>query len=639
MADNTVKKLQTRIKLKYDSYSNWMASTITLLKGELAICEIPAVEGQTRTNVNSDAPATPIPTVLFKVGDGSKTFSQLPWASSKAADVHAWVKAVEMKLIGTELKFVDANGLPIAGIPTINLGNTFATDVELEDVRSTLAAQISDINAALGTSGSGIGNDVAGLKAAVEIINGAAAVEGSIAKAEADAIAAAASDATTKAGTAKTEAVAAAKTYTDTEVGKDRARIGDLETLTAGHTTSISDNAANISKEETARKSAITGIENAYKAADKVITDAIGTTTDASTKNTVYGAIAAAKAEGTAAKNSIATLTGTDGAITLNTAGVAKNKTDIANLTQTVTDNKQALEAADKALEERLDKFDLFFGEADADGKPTGEGLYDALDTLKEIQDFIKDEGSAADALAETVAGHTTSIKNINDSLAEGGTIGGAIKANTANISGLSGRMDTAEQGIRTNANDILTLKGATAGFDATTTIAARFTSVEGTLSTTTETADDAKDIADANKTALENLTKDGGRISAIEVDVSNAKTDINNLKKATSGYSGEKAIFNDVKAAKDAAAAAATAASTADGKAVAAAEAASVADGKAVTADGKAVAAQNTANTANALAESNKTRIADIEADYLTKADYFIIDCGDADENTFSIA
>ena len=639
MADNTVKKLQTRIKLKYDSYSNWMASTITLLKGELAICEIPAVEGQTRTNVNSDAPATPIPTVLFKVGDGSKTFSQLPWASSKAADVHAWAKAVEMKLIGTELKFVDANGLPIAGIPTINLGDTFATDVELESVRSTLAAQISDINAALGASGSGIGNDVAGLKAAVEIINGGATVAGSIEKAKADAISAAASDAATKAGTAKTEAVAAAKTYTDTEVGKNTTRIGALETLTAGHTTDIAANATNITKEETARKAAITGVENAYKAADKGITDAIGTTTDDATKATVYGAIAAAKAEGTAAKNSIATLTGTDGAITKNTTGVAQNKADIATLTQTVANNKTALENADKALDERLDKIELFFGEADADGKPTGEGLYDALDTLQEIQDFIKGEGSAADALAQTVAGHTTAIDSINEDLAESGAIGSVIKGNTVNISELGNRIDGAVERIGDLEDETEVLKAATAGFNAATTIAARFTSVESTLSTTTQTANTAKELAEANEDVLTELTGEGGTIAGINSEISNAKTDISNLKKVTGGYSGQDAIFNDVKTAKQSAALANESAGSAMQSASAAGEAARVADGKAVTADGKAVAAQNTANTAKGLAEANQTRIAAIEADYLTKADFYIIDCGDADDNTFTIA
>lgn len=637
MADTiNAKKLNTRIKLKYDSYANWQASTIKLLKGELAICEIPAVEGKTSVSVNADAPAANIPTVLFKVGDGTKTFSQLPWASAKAADVHAWAKATEMKLVGTKLTFVDANGQAINGIPAIDLDTTFATDAEVETIRAALAADIADINKNLGNT-TGIGKDVADLKAAMEIVRGGATVTGSIEKAKTEAITAAASDATTKAGTAKTEAVAAAKSYTDTEVGKIGSRTGTLETLTAGHTTDIADNKSAIEKEVADRKSAITTTENAYKAADTAINNKIGTKNDAAGTDTVYGAIKDAKAEGTAAKNSIATLTGDNGAITKNTAGVAQNKADIAALTQTVTNNKTALENADKALGDRLNKIELFFGEADADGKPTGEGLYDALDTLQEIQDFIKGEGSAADTLAETVAGHTTSIKNINDSLAEGGTIGGAIKTNTANISGLSTRVGTAEQTISGHTTDITGLKAATAGFDATKTIAAKFTSVESTLSTTTQTANDAKDVADANAEALTELTKDGGRIATVEAKASTNTQGITNINKALADYTGANAIKTKfasvdtaVENAANAAAAAQNAASTADGKAVAAQSKANEAYTLASTANG-------TANSANTLAGSNQTRIAAIEADYLAKADYFIIDCGDADENDFA--
>lgn len=637
MADTNInaKKLNTRIKLKYDTYENWQSSSLTLLKGEIAICEIPGSNPTSVAENGKNLPVNSVPTVLFKVGDGEKTFSQLPWASAKAADVHAWAKASAIKLVGTALKFVDANGQAINGIDPIELGNTFATDAEVETIRAALASQIADINAALGTSGSGIGNDVAELKAAVAIINGAATVEGSIAKAKADAISTAANDATTKANNAKSGAEAAAKSYTDTEVGKDRTRIGNLETLTGGHTTSIADNTRAIGQEVTDRKAAITGVENAYKAADTAINNKIGAKTDAATTDTIYGAIAAAKAEGTAAKNSIATLTGTNGDITKNTAGVAQNKADIAALAQTVNNNKTALENADKDLDARLDKIELFFADADADNGTTNN-LNNALDSLKEIQKFITDEGTAADNLATTVGENTEAIAGINASLAEGGTIGGAIKANTANISGLSGRMDTAEDAIDDLSDEIDILQAATTGFDATTTIAARFESVEGTLSTTTGTANDAKSTANTNKAALENLTKDGGRISAIEGDVSNAKSDITNLKAVTNGYSGTNAILNDVQAAKDAASdaadaadAAAQAASAADQKAANAAQAAA-------TADGKAVAAQNTANTANELAGSNQTKIAAIEADYLTKADFYVIDCGDADENDF---
>ena len=83
MADKTLK---TRIKLKYDTLTNWQGegASVVLLKGEVAVCEVPT--GGSLEQV------TP-PAILFKVGDGTKKFSELPWASALAADVYAWAKA------------------------------------------------------------------------------------------------------------------------------------------------------------------------------------------------------------------------------------------------------------------------------------------------------------------------------------------------------------------------------------------------------------------------------------------------------------------------------------------------------------------------------------------------------------------
>ena len=80
------KTLKTRIKLKYDTLANWQGdgADVVLLKGEVAICEVPT---------GSSLEQTTPPAILFKVGDGVKTFAQLPWVSGLAADVYAWAKA------------------------------------------------------------------------------------------------------------------------------------------------------------------------------------------------------------------------------------------------------------------------------------------------------------------------------------------------------------------------------------------------------------------------------------------------------------------------------------------------------------------------------------------------------------------
>jgi hypothetical protein len=83
MAENV---LMTRIQLKYDLLANWNASSLILKKGELAIAEVPSQ--------SSNSGLTP-PAIGIKVGDGLKTFIQLPWIQAAAGDVYSWAKAAE----------------------------------------------------------------------------------------------------------------------------------------------------------------------------------------------------------------------------------------------------------------------------------------------------------------------------------------------------------------------------------------------------------------------------------------------------------------------------------------------------------------------------------------------------------------
>lgn len=82
------KMLNTRIQLKYDSYTNWNTKNPTLKPGEVAIAYLaPAADANKPTPDNGTYP------VLFKVGPGA--FNSLPWASALAADVHSWAKKTE----------------------------------------------------------------------------------------------------------------------------------------------------------------------------------------------------------------------------------------------------------------------------------------------------------------------------------------------------------------------------------------------------------------------------------------------------------------------------------------------------------------------------------------------------------------
>ena len=81
------KTLKARIKLKYDTYENWSAADnqFKLEAGEVAVTSV----------LNVVDPVNNPPTIMFKVGDGTKTYNQLGWASALAADVYAWGKAAK----------------------------------------------------------------------------------------------------------------------------------------------------------------------------------------------------------------------------------------------------------------------------------------------------------------------------------------------------------------------------------------------------------------------------------------------------------------------------------------------------------------------------------------------------------------
>lgn len=84
MAEN--KLLNVRINHKFDTYANWMKSSIVLGAGELAVALIANATGD-----NAGNGLTP-PTIGVKIGDGSKTFAQLDWIQAIAGDVHPWAK-------------------------------------------------------------------------------------------------------------------------------------------------------------------------------------------------------------------------------------------------------------------------------------------------------------------------------------------------------------------------------------------------------------------------------------------------------------------------------------------------------------------------------------------------------------------
>lgn len=83
--------IETRILLRYDTFSNWMNSTVILKQGEAAICTFP--NDSTIESLSTAVPAHTPPAIGIKIGDGQSYFYELPWVQGIAADVHNWAKS------------------------------------------------------------------------------------------------------------------------------------------------------------------------------------------------------------------------------------------------------------------------------------------------------------------------------------------------------------------------------------------------------------------------------------------------------------------------------------------------------------------------------------------------------------------
>lgn len=112
------KIINTRVQLKYDTLTNWLASDVVLKAGEVAIATIAT------TNENSGL--TP-PAIGIKVGDGKNTFATLNWIQAIAGDVPTWAK----EAAGATVKsWIDG---AIGGIPAAasGAGTTTFTSAKL----------------------------------------------------------------------------------------------------------------------------------------------------------------------------------------------------------------------------------------------------------------------------------------------------------------------------------------------------------------------------------------------------------------------------------------------------------------------------------------------------------------------------
>ena len=585
MADVNVKTLQTRIALKYDSYANWTDETkegqganLVLLKGEIGICEIPS------GNTN----ATTAPTVLFKVGDGVNTFKSLKWASALAADVHDWAKAETVVLDGTSIKFKTGDVVK----HTIDL-SSFATDAEVKAITDPLAARIeavenkfkgddsvqgqidaldgrldviegegegsvkkaladakaytdereveikkyadqaeADANSYTDGKVATINGELTSLDGRLDVIEGEG--DGSIKKAVADAV----TEVKAYADTAESDAVATAKAYTDEreiEINKyadqseaDAKKYADDEIAKAVGTINAKDEAQDVSIKANADNLAQEILDRA--AADKAITDSIGTVADGKTVvKMIEDAEAAAKSA--AAEDAAAKVKA------LKEGEVAANAAEIERVEGKVDDEITARENADNAIIERLESVEAFFELEE------GEKLDTALDTLKEIQDYLNGDGEAANSLIDRIAANETAIGNLEDRV---DTAEDDIDALEAADEALDARLDVIEgEGAgsikKAQADAEAAAKSYTDG---------RETLIRSELKTAYEAyADKAEE--DAVATAKGYTDGEVSKLSAKDTEIAGNVTTLQNI---VDGYTDKGSIKSAVDAAQKAA-------------------------------------------------------------------------------------
>lgn len=630
--------LNTRIQLKYDSYANWSTSNLVLLAGELGICTIP--EGSTEATTN--------PTVLFKVGDGTTPAKNLKWASALAADVYNWAKSETVALESEEIK----DGDKVTGYKqylrfktgeTVNHEvdlSSFATDEEVNTIKETFESRLSTIEANLGL---GDGTEENSVTAQL------ADHEGRISDVEGTLETITSAD-DTKEGSIK-NAIKVVKEYA---VSQDTAQSTTLkkyvdDTVAAQAETQSSVDAAQ-DKLIGDNTKAITDEATARADADNLINAKFGT--DYSATNTVASAIADAKLAGTNAAQAVADLTKKDdegkavGPVAVNTEQIAAVAAD---LSEEATTRK----GADDALDERLGKVEAFFKAADHDGE--AGGLNDALDTLKEIQDYLSGDGTASGDLLSKIDNHENRITTVEDEInGKGDTIG--IKARLtqadADITAVEGRADALEDKVTT----LETLTGA--GGTIQTNIASALEKAQQGIDDAADAkgaADNAQDDVDALAKIVNGEGEDKGLAGDIETNASdisklNAKVDLAETEtvKGVIASTLDTLNFSSPEASSDEAVSFIDTISQVDGKISATKKnipnaSANKAGIVKLGATGGA-ATFDEVNTMSGEVAAHNTRLNDLESDYVrvadnkmylgkTGTDYIIFNCGGATE------
>lgn len=472
--------LNTRIRLKYDLYTNWNEKNPVLLEGEVAI----AVPG---TNLGSVETAA---SCLMKVGNGTSHFNDLPWLNAPAADVHTWAKKSEAEF---KAWLTSADGPKLATQEDLTKLDTRVTAIEndLNTATTGLKAKVTAIENELNA-------ETTGLKARMDT------AEGNIGTLEdkVEALEAITGTGNTGAGT--------------TLVG----RIEALETDNTTNKTNIAENTTNIGKNTTAI-GVLNGDVNTDGSVAKKVADAVAVEKNraegvegdlqdaidvingtAETEGSIKHAVAAeATARGTAITEAKNELQGNINAVS-----------GVANAADTLSKENQGklntLIGTDTGLSARAiaaDEINTLIKGSDPEG---GKTIEDIANLVK----YVDENAGDIAELVSTVDGHTTSISNLTESVNNLTTKDTELAGDITEINTLIGTLGEGETLPQEKTTLIESLKAV----DTAAQTAASTAKTEA-VAAAKEYTDDQIEAATAAHTELDNrVTKVEGKLTGV---------------------------------------------------------------------------------------------------------------------------
>lgn len=141
------KTITSRLKLKYDVLERWTAvgDTFVPLRGEMCVVEVPSDD--------TSGTATNPPTIVFKVGDGTSKFKDLPWCSGYAADVYSWAKKTESDFIAWAKQHIVPDGAVTSAVLSGTGTNTVTLTTTKGGATSTSSVVVNNVGYATNAGG------------------------------------------------------------------------------------------------------------------------------------------------------------------------------------------------------------------------------------------------------------------------------------------------------------------------------------------------------------------------------------------------------------------------------------------------------------------------------------------------------